>query len=200
QPFAALFGVLFVGLVALVAAAALLVVLPGPLVDAARGPHLAAHLGHLGPQGGQAGILHAEFGGLGGGQLVFVPEFGGQLVVLPFGGAFALRQAGHFPAGVLPVFGGGAGGGLGFGLGGLPLHPAAGGGLDGRLLFPDGVAAAPGLVLHFLDGPEDLPVPGLQVADGCGQAVLMGAGVGQALLPVRDAAAAELGVLLAGQL
>src|SRR5699024_2752839 len=137
---------------------------------------------------------------LGGGQLVFVPEFGGQLVVLPFGGAFALRQAGHFPAGVLPVFGGGAGGGLGFGLGGLPLHPAAGGGLDGRLLFPDGVAAAPGLVLHFLDGPEDLPIPGLQVADGGGQAVLMGAGVGQALLPVRDAAAAELGVLLAGQL
>src|SRR5699024_12095605 len=83
-----------------------------------------------------------------------------------------------------------------FGLGGLPLHPAAGGGLDGRLLFPDGVAAAPGLVLHFLDGPEDLPVPGLQVADGGGQAVLMGAGVGQALLPVRDAAAAKLGVLL----
>src|SRR5699024_1308102 len=141
----ALLYILHLGLQGLVAAAHLLVFLHGPHVDAAHSPHFAAHFGHLGPQRGHAVVCHAAPGRIGGGQLVFVPELGGQLVVFALGGALALRQAGHFPAGLLPVFGGGAGGGLGFCLGGLPLHPAIGGRADGGLFLPAGGAPALGL-------------------------------------------------------
>ena len=200
QAGAALLHVLHLRFEGVVAGADLGVFLHRPHVDSAKGPYPAAHLGHLRAQRGHGGVLDAEPRRVGGGQLIFVPELGGQLVVLALGGAFPLGQAGHLPAGFLPALGGVPGGGLRFRLGSLLFHPGVGGPADGPLLLPDAGPAALGLFLHVPDLLLQLRVLVFQRADGFGQAVLMGAGVCQPFFPVGHPAAAQLGVLFAGQL